>query len=227
MDTIDCINSRRSVRKFQNMRIPEQVLYSILDAANMAPCAGGLQTWRFLIVEEEKSRKLVARAALNQDWIAAAPTIVILCSMPKQLEVEFGKRALELYDMQNTAMAAENLMLAAWNLGVGSTFVSSFVETLLRKEFQIPNNVHIHGIMPLGYTDEMPVGINRIGVEDLVHFEKWGGKTKKELVPISAAVYPEEYEMKIGEEAEKLAKGVVEKVKRKVKSKIKKKTRKK
>ena len=223
MDIIDCIKTRRSVRRFQNTKIPEQVLYTILDAANQAPCAGGLQTWRFLVVEEEKGRQAVAKAALRQDWISSAPVIVLLCSEPKQLAVEFGKRALELYDAQNTSMAAENLMLAAWNFGIGSTFVSAFVETQLRTHFKIPAAIHIHGIIPLGYPAEAPLGIARVATEDLTYFEEWGNELKSEFKVISGIVYPEKYEVRLGEEAEKLAREVVGKVKKEVRKRLPKK----
>ena len=116
------------MRAFQSTKIPEEVLYRILDGANQAPCAGGIQTWRFLIVEGDNAKKVIAKAALKQNWIANAPTIILMCSEPGTLVEEFGKRAKELYDIQNTAMAAENLMLAAWNFGVGSTFIAAFTE---------------------------------------------------------------------------------------------------
>ena len=219
MDAIDCIKSRRSIRKFHPTKVPIEVLYAVLEAANMAPCAGGLQTWRFLVVEDEASKKVIAKAALKQDWIATAPTIILMCSDPSQLEVEFGKRGREMYDMQNISMAAENLMLAAWNFSVGSTFISSFTEALLRKELKIPDSIHIHGLIPLGYPAEFPYGINRADVEGLIFYETWGGEIRKELEAVSAIAHPERVEMRIGDEIEKRVKKVVEKVKKKVKGK--------
>ena len=66
MDTIDCIKSRHCVRKFLPNKIPEPVLYEILDAANSAPCAGNIQSWRFLIVEDEDKKKIIAKAMNTQ-----------------------------------------------------------------------------------------------------------------------------------------------------------------
>jgi nitroreductase len=223
MDTIDSIKSRRSVRRFHPDQLPEDILYVILEAANMAPCAGGLQTWRFLIVENDDDKKVIAKSALNQDWIATAPTIVIMCSEPKRLEAEFGTRAKELYDIQNTSMAAQNLMLAAWNFGIGSTFIAAFTEPLLRKQFKIPTATHIHGIIPLGYPDEAPPGILRIEIPDITHFEKWGEKVRKGLEMQAGTSYFEKHEFRIGEALEAKAKKGIEKVKKHIKKKGKKK----
>jgi len=222
METIDCIRTRRSIRKYQPIEIPEEVLYVILESANQAPCAGGLQTWRFIVVGDEKSKRIIAKSAANQEWIADAPTVVLLCSEPKRLEAEFGKRAKELYDIQNIAMAAENLMLAAWHYGVGSCFVSSFTEPLMRKQLKIPNSVHVHGIVALGYPAEFPGGINRASVPDLTHFEEWGGKIMPELKIISGIMHPEKTEVRFGEEAEKVTRKVIKTVKKKVKEHMKK-----
>jgi len=220
MDTFDCIRTRRSIRKFHPTKIPEEALYAVLDAANLAPCAGNLQTWQFLVVEDETKKKVIAEAALEQDWIATAPTVILLLSDPKMPKAEFGDKVGDTYDNQNTILAAENLILAAWNLGIGSTFVGSFTESKLRKEFRIPAAIKIHAIIPLGYPAEITRPLGRAGIEDCTHIEEWNKKIRKERRLISALVYPEKEEIRFGELAEETAKKVIEKVKKEVKKRI-------
>ncbi|MGB9675328.1 MAG: nitroreductase family protein [Candidatus Nanoarchaeia archaeon] len=220
MELLTCIKSRRSVRAFKPTKIPEEILHAILDAANFAPCAGGIQNWRFLVVEDESKKKIVAKAALEQEWIAQAPVIVIICSDPELLEKEYDKRGVELYDYQNAALAAENLMLAAWNFGIGSTFVGSFTEFRLRKEFRIPDSIRIHAIIPLGLPAEVPKPIQRIGIEDIVFFEEWGKVVSKEREFAAGLIFPETSsspQLRIGELAEKALKGAVKGLKRRIK----------
>ncbi|MCX6774663.1 MAG: nitroreductase family protein, partial [DPANN group archaeon] len=213
MDTFDCIRTRRSVRKFHATKIPEEALYAVLDAANLAPCAGNLQTWQFLVVEDEAKKKVIAEAALEQDWIAKAPTVILLLSNPNMTKAEFGDKVGDTYDNQNVMLAAENLILAAWNLGIGSTFVGSFTESRLRKEFKIPAAIKIHAIIPLGYPAEINRPLGRAGIEDFTHIDDWNKKIRKERRLISALVYPEKEEVRFGELAEATAKRVIEKVK--------------
>jgi len=226
MDTIDCIKSRRSIRKFLPNKIPESVLYEILDAANAAPCAGNLQCWRFLIIEHEAQKKVIAKAALEQDWIATAPVVILILSDNKALKEEYGERGEKCYDSQNAALATENLMLAAWNFGIGSTFVGAFTEAKLRKEFRIPDHIKIHAVIPLGYPAEMPSPLGKIEMHDLTHIEHWGKGVSAKREAKEGLIYPTaeapRIAEKLGEKARKHAKRIKEKIKERVKRKLRK-----
>jgi nitroreductase len=223
MDTIDCIKSRRSIRKFLPNKIPEPVLYEILDAANAAPCAGNLQCWRFLIIEKEDAKKIIAKSALDQDWIATAPVVVIVLSDSKALKGEYGERGEKCYDSQNAALAIENLMLAAWNFGIGSTFVGAFTEAKLRKEFRIPDSIKVHAVIPLGYPFEMPRPLGKIDVHDLTHVEHWGREVSLAREAKEGLIYPGVEAPRIGEKLEEKAKTKAKELKKALASKLKKK----
>jgi len=226
MDTFDCIRTRRSIRKFLPSKIPEEILYRILDAANAAPCAGNIQSWRFLITDEEDSKKVIAKACLDQDWIETAPVIVLILSDNKLLKMEHGERGEKLYDMQNAALAAGNLMLAAWHFGIGSTFVGAFTEAKLRKEFRIPDNIKIHAIIPLGYTAELPRPPGKIGINDLIHVDYWGRKLKERREELTGMIFHEAAEPRLLEKGVQLGKEIGTKVKKTIKrtrAKVKKK----
>jgi nitroreductase len=226
MDTIDCIKSRRSIRKFLPNKIPEPVLYEILDAANAAPCAGNLQCWRFLIIEKEDAKKVIAKSALDQDWIATAPVVVIVLSDSKALREEYGERGEKCYDAQNAALATENLMLAAWNFGIGSTFVGAFTEAKLRKEFRIPDSMKIHAVIPLGYPSEMPRPLGKIDMHDLTHIEHWGREVSLAREEKEGLIYPKVEAPRIAEKFEEKAKTQAKRVKKILASKLKKKQKK-
>lgn len=210
MDTLDCIRTRRSIRKFKPVKIPEQTLYVILDAANAAPCAGNLQSWRFLVVEELAKIKVIAKAALEQNWIATAPTVVLMLSESGQLEDEYSDRGKK-YDDQNVCLAAENLMLAAWDFRIGSCFVGSFTEARLRKEFKIPESVKIHAIIPLGYPAEFPKSPNKAGIEDLTSMEAYGDTLKHDRRFIAGIAFPEKVDLRFGEYADEKIKSAIKK----------------
>ncbi len=217
MDTIDCIKSRRSIRKFLPNKIPESILWEIIDAANNAPCAGNLQNWRFIVTTDEEKIKLIAKACLDQDWIATAPVVIVVLSNDSSLEREYGKRGAELYSIQNVAAAVENLILAAWNFGIGSTFVGAFTEVKIRKEMRIPDNIKMHAVIPLGYLAEMPRPVSKLNLPDIVDIELWTKEVSESREAKEGLFYPGIGSPRILERAETKIKKHATKLKEKVK----------
>ena len=58
MQTLDCIKNRRCVRKFKDEPIEDEKLYAVLEAARWAPSSGNIQNTRFIVIEDEKNKKL-------------------------------------------------------------------------------------------------------------------------------------------------------------------------
>jgi nitroreductase len=191
MDTIQTIRARRSVHKFLDKKIPDEVLYAILEAGHCAPAAGNYTNWRFLVIENEEQRKLIGKAAMKQDWVARAPIIVIVCSDTIAIAKAFGERAKKFYSIQNVAAATENMLLAATNFGIGSCWVGAFAETPLRKEFQIPDDIEIHAIIPLGYPAERPAMPSKPYFADVCWWGEWFGlKRAAEIFPLQTETIP-------------------------------------
>jgi nitroreductase len=221
MDTLDCIKSRHSIRNFLPNKIPEEVLYRILDAANSAPCAGNIQCWRFLIVEKEAAKKVIAKACLDQNWIATAPVIILILSDSKALKMEYGERGEKLYEIQNATLAAENLILAAWNYGIGSTYIgTTFAETKLRKEFRIPDSIKIFAVIPLGYPAEMPRPVSKVDITGLIQIGNWGRKVEENREGMEGLIFHEGAEPRLLEKGQKLGKEIGAKVKKTIKRRM-------
>ena len=72
MDIIECIHTRRSVRKFLDIPVEWDKIAQIISAGRAAPSAGNLQNYRFIVVEDEDMRKQIADACLQQQWIGKA-----------------------------------------------------------------------------------------------------------------------------------------------------------
>lgn len=208
MDTFEAIRTRRSVRAFKPKKIPDEVLFAILEAGHHAPAAGNVTNWRFLVVESEEKKKVIAKAALGQNWITQAPAVIIACSEPAAIVREYGKRAKELYQIQNVAAAIENILLAAHNFGVSSCWVGAFTEPLLRKEFMIHDDAEIHAIIPLGYANERPKALSRQAFADVTYFERWENQDRVITAP-SPLARPKT----LGEHIEEKKKGVSGKLK--------------
>jgi nitroreductase len=170
MDVFSCIKGRTSVRRFRGDAIRDVVLDRILEAAIHAPSSGNCQDWEFVVVRKAENRARLAEASLGQDMIKEAPVAVVVCSNLRKI-ARYGTRGETLYSIQNTAAATQNMMLAAWNEGIGSCWVGAFDEGKVRQALVLPEHVRPLAIVPMGYPDGKPEKPARWPLKESVHME--------------------------------------------------------
>jgi len=169
-ETIEVIKRRRSIRKFKPEQIPDAYLQEILECAILAPNARNQQKWHFTIIQNKEMLNkmanimkegmlesginfLVQRAKdpnFNPFW--NAPTVVLITA-------DKTARFAEI----DCALAAENILIAAESLGLGSIIMTS-TELLfksekgeqLKKELGVPEGYEHVCVVALGYKDENP-----------------------------------------------------------------------
>jgi len=179
MDTLDCIKTRRSVRKFLDKEIPWDLLHKILESATYAPSSGNLQNWRFIIVTDPEKKHKIAEASLEQYWMETAPVLIVVCSLESKVERFYGLRGKRLYAIQNCAAAIQNMLLAAHSLGLASCWVGAFDEEIIAKILGIDSSeARPQAIIPIGYPDESPTAPDRDKVEQVTYFNKWKERLK-------------------------------------------------
>jgi nitroreductase len=151
MEVIDAINNRCSVRHFSK-RIPqEHQVDELLEAATRAPNAGNLQPWFFTVVWNRDIKRQLAGAALGQKHVEAAPVVVIISVNPELSGRQYGDRGRQLYCIQDGAAAAENLLLAAVDKGLGGCWVGAFDERKVALIIDAPSGYRPTVMVPLGY----------------------------------------------------------------------------
>ena len=205
MEFDEIVRKRRSIRKYLSVPVGRELIAKIIQAGNEAPCAGNIQNWRFIIVEDEKLKKKIAKAALEQYWIATAPVVIVVCSDNDEIKKFYGLRGERLYSIQNCAAAIENMLLKVVELGLGSCWVSAFDENELSRDLEIPDNVRPQAILPIGYPAEEVPRAMRFRLEDICFISKWGNKIEFE------DAYLRNY--RIGEKLIKSSKNLIKKIK--------------
>jgi len=153
-DVIAAIEERRSVRRFKPDPIPTATIGRLVDAARRAPSAGNIQPWHFTVVLNEHLRRVLAAAAYGQSFVAEAPVCVVVAAEPERSAARYGERGRNLYCLQDTAAAVENLLLAATAYGLGSCWVGAFDEEELRRILGLPKERRPVAIIALGYPAE-------------------------------------------------------------------------
>ena len=137
--TIELLNSRKSMRVFENEPIPEEDIRAILNASVQAPTAGNMTLWTAIKVTDSEKKKQLSVTCDNQPFIASAPLVIVFCvnykrwyDLFKTLELNEPLRRPDTGDfllaMTDTVIAAHSSVIAAEALGYGSCYIGDIIE---------------------------------------------------------------------------------------------------
>jgi len=162
MDVFKAIETRRSIRKYKDQRIPDDRLHRVLEAGRLAPSAANRQPWAVVVVRDRGTKASAAVACHDCEYVAQCD-VFIVC---------FGDPSDRWYEV-DAGVALENMALAAWDDGIGSCYVGYFSEDHLKSLLHIPPNMKVVACLALGYPDEAPGARPRKDFDDLVFREKY------------------------------------------------------
>jgi nitroreductase len=169
MEFFDVIQTRHSIRVFTDQPVENEKLHKILETANLAPSAGNLQAYEIYVVTDAKKRDGLSCAALAQEYIAKAPVVLVFCTHPELTEGRYTERGNRLYTVQDATIACTFAMLAATNLGLGSVWVGTFDEKVVRLILNAPETQVPVVILPIGYPGEFPEQHPRRPLDQITH----------------------------------------------------------
>jgi nitroreductase len=161
--------------------VEDEKIEQILECARLAPSWANKQCWNFVIVRDKEKIELISEAGGRvNSWLKKAPVIIVACGDPGLSGIRNGIE----YFMVDVAIAMEHLILAAANLGLGSCWIGSFDENRTKRVLEIPNNMRVVAITPIGYpaekagVREIMTGIilrskKRKHLNEIVHYDKW------------------------------------------------------
>jgi nitroreductase len=172
MDVLEAIRTRRSIRKYKPIPIPEEKILTVLKAARLAPSAKNLQPWKFIIVRNEELKHKLIHACNNQKFIAEAPVVIVACAL---IDEAFGTMGgyMSSYSV-DLAIAVDHLTLAAVAEGLGTCWIGSFSEEKVKSVLGIPPDVRVVALTPLGFPDEKPEPPGRKPLEDIICYDRYG-----------------------------------------------------
>ena len=172
MDFNAIIAKRRSVRAFKTKAAGWRDIVEAVDAARTIPLSGNTTTLRFLIVmEPDKIAKLAEFA--EQNWIADASIVVAVCSDETLLEKAYGERG-RVYSRQQAGAAIQTFLLAIINQGLGACWVGAYNDSKVRRLLDIPENIQIEALIPVGYAKAQPTPKYKRSLKNLMYWERWG-----------------------------------------------------
>ncbi|UCG70669.1 MAG: nitroreductase family protein [Thermoplasmata archaeon] len=173
MELVEAIKARRSIRRFHDKKIEDNLIMEIIELGNLAPSAGNLQPRDFVIVKDQAIKEQLAHAALDQNFIAEAPVVIVVCTNAMRTAPYYGMRGVNLYSIQDSAAAIENMLLVIVDFGLACCWVGAFDENAVFRILELPEHVRPIAILPIGYADEAKGPASRMDIEEMVHYNRW------------------------------------------------------
>lgn len=163
----DVILVRRSIRAYQKKELPKGFEEEVLNMAVWAPNAGNVQPWKFYVIHNADVKKSLAEAAYGQAFVYEAPLVIGVCVRIDLAEKSYGNRGVNLYCIQDTAAAIQNMLLYAASKGIGTCWVGAFDENKVAKILKCTTKERPVAIIPFGYPAESPSPPRRKSVKDI------------------------------------------------------------
>lgn len=151
MEFYEVIERRSSTRDFTSENVGEQVVSRLLEAACKAPTAGNLQPWRFFVARDPGVRRRLTDAAFGQPYVSGAPVVIVVCADLDVCAHGYGSRGENLYSIQDTAAAVENILLSAVAEGLGACWVGAFDEEAAKGVLGLPPGIRPLAMVPVGH----------------------------------------------------------------------------
>lgn len=169
MDFSELVKQRRSVRHYESRPVEEELLLGVCEAARWAPSALNMQPWEFVIVTDPEVRRRLGDTAaiLGIKWphLKAAPAVIVICA-----------RKTSGYARDDCLLAAQNIMLQATDLGLGTCYIGGFSQEAVRVLLSIPPGYIVPGMVTVGYPANVPPAPEKRPLTEIVHTDTFGGR---------------------------------------------------
>ena len=179
METLKCIETRRSIRKFKAQQVPHETMQEIVAAAAYTPSWKNTQVTRYNVVENADVKAKIADEATlgfehNKGIINGAPALVVVTMVHGRSGFErdgsYSTSKEDRWEVFDAGLATQTFSLAAHDKGLGSVILGIFDEAKVAEIICLDEGQKVAALVAIGYADEAPEAPKRKSVEDLVKF---------------------------------------------------------
>jgi len=176
MDLFEAIEGRRSVRRFKEGDVSEETVKRILNAARWAPSWANSQCAHYIIIRDRKRLEELAETLPERNPARGAFASCSFCiAVVAQHGLAGYKRGEKVEErdwyMFDTALATQNICLAAHAQGLGSVIVGLFDYKEANRILSVPEGYETVCLIPIGYPEKTPGAPSRKPLEELLHHE--------------------------------------------------------
>ncbi|RLF95295.1 hypothetical protein DRN52_04045 [Thermococci archaeon] len=161
MDGERLLTSRRSIRRFKDKEVSEEILWKIFEICRYSPTSKNSQSYYFVVIRDREMMEFLGSLRGESSApISRARLAVAICSDPEK----------SLRYKQDACIAAYHFMLASWLFGLGTCWIADMDREEVKKLLGIPIEHYIATITPLGYPEEVPEPPPRREAREMVKF---------------------------------------------------------
>lgn len=192
MDVFEAIKNRRSIRRYKPDPVDDKAIEAILEAGRWAPSWANTQCWRFMVIRDPAIKAKVADSLykikrpdreFDNPATAAVTTVPVLIAVCAQMgrsgcrhgvdgsEFETDKGDWFMFD---TALAVQNMVLAAHALGLGTVIIGAFDAPQVEKALGVPDGYRVVALFPVGMPDQEGKTPPRKELSEITYKDKWG-----------------------------------------------------
>ena len=173
MDAITAIKTRISTREFSSQPISDETLHAILEAGMSGPTAVNARPWSFIVVRDKATiENLAAAGSRPLTPLTTAAMVIVVCG-----DLSRAFKFVPDFWIVDASIAAQNMILAAHAMGVGSVWIGGWpapdrLQTFT-EFFGLPDGIVPHSVIAFGYPAQENTKEKLLYETDRVHFEKW------------------------------------------------------
>lgn len=169
MEVFEAIFERRSVRKYKAAVVPDEVIERLVNAARFAPSGGNIQPWRFIVITDEDSRKMLE--TISPGLYGEPSVVIVVC-----VDFGTGPQEDEVVRVLGVGAAIQNILIAAHALGLGACWVYSTNWEGVKELSGIPKRGSLKPIslIAIGYPEEKPKPRTRLPMEEITFRGRFG-----------------------------------------------------
>ena len=165
MSFIDTVLSRRSIRRYEKQDIPKDVLDKILEAGRQAPSAGNKQPWHFIVLSDYDIKEKLSHGKWNT-FVKDSAVTIVGCGY---IGDEYGRK----WSTVDISIALQNMVIAAWGLGIGSCWIGDFKEAEVKRLLNIPEDRKVIALVTFGYPAEKIESRQKKPMDEIVSYNKF------------------------------------------------------
>ena len=167
MEVLEAIRTRRSIRKFKDKDIPDDLIEKVLEAGIWAPSGMDNQPWRFAVIRDKKKKSEIAKLTIHTDIVEAAPVII-------PIFLDHNVTFDVIKDAQTMGACMQNMWLALHSLGLGATWVGQILKNKedVRKLCGAPEKFELMAVFAIGYPAEEGGAGKRADLDKVVFLRK-------------------------------------------------------
>lgn len=164
METWECIRGRVAVRSFTDEEVPEEMVLRVLEAGRWSPSSKNTQPWHFIVIRDRTTLRELSRLTRTGPYLADAPLAIGVATLGAT------------FPEADAARAIQNMMLAAWDQGLGTCWIANFDQAPAKRLLRLPKEAVFITAFPLGFPDpkRLRKGKRRKRLEAITSWERYG-----------------------------------------------------